>query len=164
MSVQNSLDLSLAYCIVPLLGCYFMTTGIFYYSLGLGYALMTISLIVRSQALWQAGCFDSRSAYILTYVPGYTIEYAFMAIILLVMTQSINDTLLRMQDEARLRESEKIKNETKSSFTRPCPTTLERLSALSWIYELIRRSPATSNSGEVRPDLQSLRFPFGTYE
>lgn len=149
MSVQNSLDLSLAYCIVPLLGCYFMTTGIFYYSLGLGYALMTISLIVRSQALWQAGCFDSRSAYILTYVPGYTIEYAFMAIILLVMTQSINDTLLRMQDEARLRELEKIKNETKSSFYASMSHDLRTpISAIVGYNELIRRSAGDKVTAE----------------
>ena len=86
----------MAYCIVPLLGCYFLTRNIFNYSLILGYALMILAIFLRSVNAWQSMSIDSPGDYILTAVTGRTVEYAFVAIVLVVMYQAFQDTLLRM--------------------------------------------------------------------
>jgi signal transduction histidine kinase/CheY-like chemotaxis protein len=141
MSVQHYLDLAVAYCIVPLLGCYFLTGSIFGYSLILGYVLMAASLVIRSGYFWNYGYFDSQAAYIFTYVLGYTIEYIFVAIILVVLSQAFQDALARMREQAAMREAERLKNEARSSFLASMAHDIRTpLNAISGYGELIVRS------------------------
>jgi signal transduction histidine kinase/ActR/RegA family two-component response regulator len=141
MSIQQNLDLSMAYCIVPLLGCYFLTRNVFNYSLILGYALMILSIFLRSGNTWQYMYRDSPGTFILTAVTGRTVEYAFVAIVLVVMYQAFQDTLLRMQEQAAMRETERIKNETKSTFLASMAHDIRTpVNAISGCGELIARS------------------------
>jgi membrane-bound ClpP family serine protease len=118
MSIQQNLDLSMAYCIVPLLGCYFLTRNVFNYSLILGYALMILAIFLRSGNAWQYMYRDSPGTYILTAVTGRTVEYAFVAIVLAVMYQAFQDTLLRMQEQVAMRESRAHKKRDKEHLSR----------------------------------------------